>query len=106
MDQCPWPCSSLPRQLSLQAQVNVTEPWPDSLRHPRAVPRAGVTLLSLGSTGGGWHSPGGAQNPWRDVTEGPCPGGCCWGHSRVLGGQQAGLASWRREHPGQWETGC
>lgn len=50
MDWGLWPCSSLPRLCSLQAQMKVVEPWPDSsaakLPRGRAVP-GGRGLSSL-----------------------------------------------------------
>lgn len=56
MDRCPWPCSSVPRQRSPHAPVNVTEPWAGSLPQPHC--RAGGQRPGLG----GLLSPGGAQD--------------------------------------------
>lgn len=105
MDQCPWLCSSLPSQRSLQAQVNVTEPWPDSLRHPRAVPGLGSLFSPWGAQEGAGTAQGVPEIPGgmslRDLAPVAAAGGTAG--RRVVTGR---VASWRREHPGQWETRC
>lgn len=104
-DQCPWPCSSLPRQRSLQAQANVTEPWPDSLRTRGHYPGLGSLFSPRGAKEGAGTARGVPEIPGgmslRDLAVVAAAGG----HSRAPGGHRQG-GQLAREHPGQWETRC